>query len=131
DIEVEEGYLNNVELSYRNEPARHKLLDVVGDLALIGTPIKAKIFASRPGHAANIAFAKMVKQHIKESKTMKNVPQYDPNLPPLMDIRKIERSLPHKYPFLLVDKIIELSSHHVVGVKNVTFNESFFQGHFP
>ncbi|HYV91381.1 MAG TPA: bifunctional UDP-3-O-[3-hydroxymyristoyl] N-acetylglucosamine deacetylase/3-hydroxyacyl-ACP dehydratase [Chitinophagales bacterium] len=131
DIEVEEGYLNNVELRYRNEPARHKLLDVVGDLALIGTPIKAKIYATRPGHAANIEFAKKVKAHIKETKTLKDVPQYDPNLPALMDIRKIERSLPHKYPFLLVDKIIELSSHHVVGVKNVTFNESFFQGHFP
>src|SRR6185295_14041537 len=108
-IEVEEGYLNSVELRYRNEPARHKLLDVVGDLALIGTPIKAKIIATRPGHAANIEFAKMVKAHIKECKTMKDVPQYDPNQQPLMDTRKIEKSLPHKYPFLLVDKIIELS----------------------
>jgi len=131
DIEVEEGYLNHVELRYRNEPARHKLLDVVGDLALIGTPLKAKIIASRPGHAANIEFARKIKAHIKEQKFMKHIPHYDPNQPPLMDTRMIARSLPHKYPFLLVDKVIELSEHHVVGVKNVTFNEAFFQGHFP
>lgn len=131
DIEVEEGYLNNVELRYRNEPARHKLLDVVGDLALIGMPIKAKIFASKPGHAANIEFAKKIKAHIKESKAMKDVPFYDPSIPPVMDIKMIERALPHKYPFLLVDKIIELGENYVVGVKNVTFNENFFQGHFP
>lgn len=131
DIEVEEGYLNNVELRYRNEPARHKLLDVVGDLALIGVPIKAKIIASRPGHSTNIAFAKKIKNFIKEAKTMKDIPVYDPNQPPLYDTRKIERSLPHKYPFLLIDKIIEISERHVVGIKNVTFNEQFFQGHFP
>jgi UDP-3-O-[3-hydroxymyristoyl] N-acetylglucosamine deacetylase/3-hydroxyacyl-[acyl-carrier-protein] dehydratase len=131
DIEVEEGYLNNVELRYRNEPARHKLLDIVGDLALIGVPLKAKIIATRPGHAANIEFARKIKAHIKEQKNMKHIPQYDPNQPPLMDTRMIARSLPHKYPFLLVDKVIELSENHVVGVKNVTFNEAFFQGHFP
>ncbi|MBA3648186.1 MAG: bifunctional UDP-3-O-[3-hydroxymyristoyl] N-acetylglucosamine deacetylase/3-hydroxyacyl-ACP dehydratase [Chitinophagales bacterium] len=131
DIEVEEGYLNNVALRYTNEPARHKLLDVIGDLALIGTPIHAKIIASKPGHSTNIAFAKKIKNAIKESKAMKDIPIYDPNQPPIYDTRKIERSLPHKYPFLLVDKIIELSDRHVVGIKNVTFNESFFQGHFP
>ena len=131
DIEVEEGYLNNVELRYRNEPARHKLMDVIGDLALVGTPIRAKIIASRPGHSTNIAFAKKIKNFIKESKAMKDVPFYDPNQPPLYDIKKIERALPHKYPFLLIDKIIEISDHHVVGIKNVTFNENFFQGHFP
>jgi UDP-3-O-[3-hydroxymyristoyl] N-acetylglucosamine deacetylase/3-hydroxyacyl-[acyl-carrier-protein] dehydratase len=131
DIEVEEGYLNNVELRYRNEPARHKLLDVVGDLALIGTPIKARILATRPGHSTNIAFAKKIKNFIKESKAMKDIPVYDPNLPPIYDTKKIERSLPHKYPFLLIDKIIEISDQHVVGIKNVTFNENFFQGHFP
>ncbi|MCS6990833.1 MAG: bifunctional UDP-3-O-[3-hydroxymyristoyl] N-acetylglucosamine deacetylase/3-hydroxyacyl-ACP dehydratase [Chitinophagales bacterium] len=131
DIEVEEGYLNNVTLRYRNEPARHKLLDIVGDLALVGYPFKAKIIAHRPGHAANIEFAKLIKAHIKENKQMKNIPQYDPNAPPVMDIRKIARYLPHKYPFLLVDKIIEMSDHHVVGVKCVTFNEAYFQGHFP
>jgi len=128
---VEEGYLNNVELRYRNEPARHKLLDIVGDLALIGMPLKAKIIASRPGHAANIEFARKIKAHIKEQKFMKHIPQYDPNQPPLMDTKMISRSLPHKYPFLLVDKVIELSDHHVVGIKNVTVNEAFFQGHFP
>jgi UDP-3-O-[3-hydroxymyristoyl] N-acetylglucosamine deacetylase/3-hydroxyacyl-[acyl-carrier-protein] dehydratase len=131
DIEVEEGYLNNVALRYQNEPARHKLLDIVGDLALIGTPIKAKILATRPGHSANIEFAKKIKKFIRESKNMKDIPTYDPNQQPLFDIRKIERSLPHKYPFLLVDKIIEISDRHVVGIKNVTFNENFFQGHFP
>ncbi|MFI5134961.1 MAG: bifunctional UDP-3-O-[3-hydroxymyristoyl] N-acetylglucosamine deacetylase/3-hydroxyacyl-ACP dehydratase, partial [Chitinophagales bacterium] len=131
DIEVEEGYLNHVELRYKNEPARHKLLDVVGDLALIGVPVKAKIIATRPGHAANIEFARRIKAHIKENKSMKNVPQYDPAQPPIMDTRMIARSLPHKYPFLLVDKVIELSDRHVVGIKNVTINEAFFQGHFP
>lgn len=131
DIEVEEGYLNNVSLRYRNEPARHKLLDIVGDLALVGFPFKAKIVANRPGHAANVEFAKLIKAHIKESKQMKNIPQYDPNMPPVLDIKKIARFLPHKYPFLLVDKIIEMSERHVVGVKCVTFNEAYFQGHFP
>ena len=131
DIEVEEGYLNNVSLRYKNEPARHKLLDVMGDLALIGIPIKAKVIATRPGHSSNVAFAKKIKNYIKEAKSSNGIPKYDPNKPPVYDIRKIERSLPHKYPFLFVDKIIEMSDHHVVGVKNVTFNESFFQGHFP
>ncbi len=131
DIQVEEGYLNNVSLYYPNEPARHKLLDVVGDLALVGCSFTAKIVANRPGHAANIAFAKMIKAHIKENKQMRNIPKYDPNAAPVLDIKKICKFLPHKYPFLLVDKIIELSDTHVVGVKCVTFNESFFQGHFP
>src|SRR5262249_41240662 len=105
DIEVEEGYLNNVSLRYKNEPARHKLLDVVGDLALIGTPIKAKIIATKPSHASNVAFARKIKNFIRESKNMNGIPSYDPNKQPVYDIRKIERSLPHKYPFLLVDKI--------------------------
>lgn len=131
-IEVkQEGILNNIQLHYSNEPARHKLLDVVGDLALIGYPINAHIFASRPGHATNVEFAKKIKQYIKKNKHLSDIPQYDPNQPPIYDINHIEKSLPHKYPFLLVDKIIELSDHHVVGVKNVTFNEQFFQGHFP
>lgn len=132
DIAVEkEGYLNNVKLRYENEPARHKLLDVVGDLALVGMPIKAKIIGSKPGHSTNVAFAKKIKNMIKEQRNTKVAPAYDPNQTPVYDIRKIERSLPHKYPFLLVDKIIELSDSHVVGIKNVTFNEYFFQGHFP
>lgn len=132
DIKVEkEGILNNVELRFPNEPARHKLLDVVGDLALVGYHVNAHIIASRPGHAANIEFAKRIKQYIKKNKHLADIPQYDPNQPAVYDINHIWKTLPHKYPFLLVDKIIELSSTKVVGVKNVTFNEQFFQGHFP
>jgi UDP-3-O-[3-hydroxymyristoyl] N-acetylglucosamine deacetylase / 3-hydroxyacyl-[acyl-carrier-protein] dehydratase len=128
-IEVKsEGYLNNLELRFPNEPARHKLLDIVGDLALVGFPIKARIIASRPGHRSNVQFAKKIKQYIRKNK---NVPQYDPNKPPIHDQQYIEKRLPHRYPFMLVDKIIELSETHIVGVKNITFNEWFFQGHFP
>ena len=131
-IEVKsEGYLNNLELRFPNEPARHKLLDVVGDLALIGFPIKAKIIANRPGHSSNVEFAKKIKQYIKKTKNTRGVPQYDPTLPPVFDQTYIEKKLPHRYPFLLLDKIIELSDTHIVGIKNVTFNEWFFQGHFP
>lgn len=126
-----EGYLNNLELRFPNEPARHKLLDVVGDLALIGYPIKARIIANRPGHSSNVAFAKKIKQYIKKNKQLKDVPVYNPALPPVFSLEHIEKSLPHRYPFLLVDKIIELSDKHIVGIKNVTFNEWFFQGHFP
>lgn len=126
-----EGILNNVELRHHNEPARHKLLDVIGDLALVGRPIKAKITATRPGHASNIEFAKKIKNYIKQNKIKEEIPQYDPNKEPVMDIKKIAKSLPHNYPFLLVDKIIELSENEVVGIKNVTFNEPFFPGHFP
>ncbi len=132
DVQVkEEGILNNVELIYPNEPARHKLLDVIGDLALVGKPIKAKIIASRPGHRANVEFAKKIKKYIKENKGREAAPKYDPNLPPVYDITQIDKVLPHRYPFLLVDKIIELNDNYVVGIKNVTFNEHFFQGHFP
>jgi len=126
-----EGYLNNLELRFLNEPARHKLLDVVGDLALIGYPVKARIIANRPGHSTNVEFAKKIKQYIKKNKNLKNVPIYDPNQPPIYNTQQIEKTLPHRYPFLLVDKIIELSDKHIVGVKNVTFNEQFFVGHFP
>jgi UDP-3-O-[3-hydroxymyristoyl] N-acetylglucosamine deacetylase/3-hydroxyacyl-[acyl-carrier-protein] dehydratase len=129
-VEVkQEGILNNVELRYRNEPARHKLLDVVGDLALVGRPIKAQILAARPGHAANVAFAKKLKKAMLESDS--NVPSYNPKLPPVLDIKQIESRLPHRYPFLLVDKIFHLDDESVAGVKNVTMNEPFFQGHFP
>ncbi|MEZ5015767.1 MAG: bifunctional UDP-3-O-[3-hydroxymyristoyl] N-acetylglucosamine deacetylase/3-hydroxyacyl-ACP dehydratase [Flavipsychrobacter sp.] len=127
----QEGILNNIQLHFPNEPARHKLLDVVGDLALIGFNIKAHIIASRPGHASNVEFAKKIKQFIKKNRHLSDVPHYDPNQQAIYDINQIEKSLPHKYPFLLIDKIIELSDDHVVGVKNVTFNEEFFQGHFP
>jgi UDP-3-O-[3-hydroxymyristoyl] N-acetylglucosamine deacetylase / 3-hydroxyacyl-[acyl-carrier-protein] dehydratase len=131
-IEVKsEGYLNNLELRFPNEPARHKLLDVVGDLALIGYPIKARIIANRPGHSSNVEFAKKIKQYIKKNKHVKNVPVYDPTMPPVFSLEKIEKTLPHRHPFLLVDKIIELTDTHIVGIKNVTFNEWFFQGHFP
>ena len=131
-VEVKsEGYLNNLELRFPNEPARHKLLDVVGDLALIGYPIKAHIIANRPGHSSNVEFAKKIKQYIKKNKHTKGIPVYDPNQPPVYSQQQIEKTLPHRYPFLLVDKIIELTADYIVGIKNVTFNEYFFQGHFP
>lgn len=131
-IEVKtEGYLNNLELRFPNEPARHKLLDVIGDLALIGYPIKARIIANRPGHSTNVEFAKKIKQYIRKNKHVKDVPVYDSTLPPVFNLEKIEKTLPHRYPFLLVDKITELTDKHIIGIKNVTFNEWFFQGHFP
>ena len=131
-IEVKsEGYLNNIELRFPNEPARHKLLDVVGDLALVGYPVKARIIANRPGHSSNVAFAKKIKQYIKKNRNAVSVPCYDPAKPPIYDLQYIESKLPHRFPFLLVDKIIEVSEKHIVGVKNVTYNEWFFQGHFP
>lgn len=126
-----EGYLNNLELRFPNEPARHKLLDVVGDLALIGYPIKARIIANRPGHSTNVAFAQKIKQYIKKNRHVKDVPVYNPNQPPVFDYDHIQKTLPHRYPFLMVDKVIELSDTHIVGIKNVTFNEWFFPGHFP
>jgi UDP-3-O-[3-hydroxymyristoyl] N-acetylglucosamine deacetylase/3-hydroxyacyl-[acyl-carrier-protein] dehydratase len=131
-IEVKmEGILNNIQLHFTNEPARHKLLDVVGDLALVGHPIRAHIIASRPGHASNVEFAKKIKQYIKKNKHLSDIPHYDPNQQAVYDITHVIKALPHKFPFLFVDKIIELSDTHVVGIKNVTFNEHFFQGHFP
>ena len=125
------GFLNNVELHYQNEPARHKLLDIVGDFALLGVHLKGHILAARPGHAANIAFAKQFKELIKKDKNKIKAPLYDVNKVPLFDINKISSFLPHRFPFLMIDKIIELSESHVVGVKNVTLNEWYFQGHFP
>ena len=131
-IEVKsEGYLNNLELRFPNEPARHKLLDVIGDLALIGYPIKGRIIANRPGHSSNIEFAKKIKQYIKKNRHVKDVPVYDPSLPPVLNLQQIEKTLPHRHPFLLVDKIVELTDKHIIGIKNVTFNEWFFPGHFP
>jgi UDP-3-O-[3-hydroxymyristoyl] N-acetylglucosamine deacetylase/3-hydroxyacyl-[acyl-carrier-protein] dehydratase len=128
---AEGGILNNLELRFPNEPARHKLLDVVGDLALVGMPFKAHIIANRPGHASNVAFAKKIKEHLKKYKNKAAIPPYDPNQTPVYDIHAIERKLPHRYPFLLIDKIIHLDEKMVVAVKNVTYNEPFFQGHFP
>lgn len=130
-VEVrKEGILNNVELRYKNEPARHKLLDVMGDLALVGRPIKAQILAARPGHAANVAFAKKLKKLMKEGSKY-SIPHYDPSLPPVLDVNQIYKALPHGYPFKLVDKIIHIDETTVAGIKNVTINEPFFQGHFP
>ncbi len=129
-VEVKtEGILNNVELRHKNEPARHKLLDVIGDLALVGKPIKAQILAARPGHAANIAFAKKLKKSMLKGKA--NIPKYNPSQAPVLDINEISAILPHRYPFLLIDKIIHLDDTTVAGIKNVTMNEFFFQGHFP
>lgn len=132
DIEIQnEGYLNNLQLRFPNEPARHKLLDIVGDLALSGYAIKANIVAYRPGHAANVEFAKKIKQYIKKNKLTKGIPVYNPAAPAVYDLTQIEKTLPHRFPFLFVDKIISLSEKEIIGVKNVTFNEWFFQGHFP
>ncbi len=125
------GILNNTKLNFYNEPARHKLLDMVGDLALVGMPIKAHILAARPGHSGNVAFAKKLKEAAKKDKFKKGVAKYNPNTAPVIGITEIMNLLPHRPPFLLVDKILELSSTHVVGVKNVTMNEDFFRGHFP
>lgn len=131
DISVKpNGILDNLTLHYPNEAARHKLLDVVGDLALIGTRLKGKVIANKPGHYVNTQFAKKMAKIIKiEQKNF--VPTYDLHKEPLMDVNKIMSMLPHRPPFLLVDKIIEMSDSHVVGLKNVTMNESFFVGHFP
>jgi UDP-3-O-[3-hydroxymyristoyl] N-acetylglucosamine deacetylase / 3-hydroxyacyl-[acyl-carrier-protein] dehydratase len=131
-IEIKnEGYLNNLELRFSNEPARHKLLDIVGDLALIGYPIKAHIIANRPGHSSNVEFAKKIKQYIKKNRHTRDIPVYDPNQEPVFTQQRIEKTLPHRYPFLLVDKVIKLTDTLIVGIKNVTINEYFFQGHFP
>ena len=124
------GILDNLTLHYPNEAARHKLLDVVGDLALIGTRIKGKVIANKPGHFVNTQFAKKLSKIIK-TEQRNQVPTYDLHQEPLMDVNKIMSMLPHRPPFLLVDKILEMSDSHVVGLKNVTMNESFFVGHFP
>lgn len=131
DVEVKQGILNNIELRYPNECARHKLLDFVGDLALAGMPIKGNFIASRPGHRTNVAFAKSMKSKIKAWKAAPQAPTYDQDSPPLYDLVAIQKLLPHRYPFLLVDKIVHLDKKEVVGVKSVTFNEYYFRGHFP
>lgn len=132
DISVaKEGILNNIELRHQNEPARHKLLDMIGDLALVGVPLRGHIMAARPGHAANVAFAKKIKAQIKKEKSKKHVQVYNPNATPVYDTVQVMSILPHRPPMLMIDKILELSKSHVVGVKNVTMNEPFFVGHFP
>lgn len=128
--EVGIGILNNLDLHFENEPARHKLLDIVGDLALVGKPIKAHILGARPGHLSNAEFAKVLKDQIKKQK--KRAPRFNLNDEPLFDTNEIANVLPHRYPFLLVDRIVDLKKDEfVVGLKNVTRNEEFFNGHFP
>jgi UDP-3-O-[3-hydroxymyristoyl] N-acetylglucosamine deacetylase/3-hydroxyacyl-[acyl-carrier-protein] dehydratase len=121
------GYLTN--LKFQNEPARHKLLDIVGDLSLIGKPLKGKIIATCPGHKSNTELAKLIRKEIKRQEV--TFPIYDPSKAPLMDVNQIRKLLPHRWPFLMVDKIIEIKEKSIVGVKNVTCNETFFMGHFP
>ena len=123
------GYLNNRPLEFENEPARHKLLDVMGDVALIGRPLKGRIIACRPGHKINTTFAKQIRKEIQRQELQS--PLYNPSVAPLMDINQIREHLPHRYPMLLVDKIIDKGESYIVGVKNVTVNEPFIQGHFP
>ena len=123
------GYLNVKPLQFDNEPARHKLLDIVGDLALIGKPIKGRVIATCPGHKVNTDLAKQIRKEIKKQEVF--APVYDMNKAPVMNVNQIKDLLPHRWPFLLVDKIIEINDKSIVGVKNVTVNETFFCGHFP
>lgn len=125
----EYGYINNEPLVFNNEPARHKLLDVIGDVALIGRRVQGRIIANCPGHTINTTFSKKVRRELKRQEVQ--APIYNPNDTPIMDVNRIRELLPHRYPFLLVDKVIEKSAKHIVGVKNVSGNEPFFQGHFP
>lgn len=125
------GILNNLKLHFSNEPARHKLLDVVGDLSLLGRPIKGKIIANRPGHKANTQFTKLLQKEMFKQFSKTAAPLYNPELEPVMDILKIRSLLPHRYPFLMVDKVIEIKNNYIVGIKNITSNEPMFTGHFP
>jgi len=131
DIAVQpNGILDNLSLHHPNEAARHKLLDIIGDLALVGRRIRGKVIARKPGHKVNVEFARKLSKIIKLEKRL-NAPNIDINQPPLMNVNDIMKMLPHRPPFLLVDKIFELSKSHVIGLKNVTMNEQFFVGHFP
>ncbi len=127
----DKGILSAKPLKFGNEPARHKLLDFIGDISLLGLPIKGRFIIKRPGHRANVEFGKFLRQQVMRQKRLKGKPIYDPNATPVLDTKDIIELLPHRYPFLLVDKIIELTDTYVVGVKNLTFNEMLFQGHFP
>lgn len=135
DVEVKgRGVLNNTKLHFYNEPARHKLLDIVGDLALVGKPMKIHILAARPGHAGNVSFARKIKEMIREENLRKKKNIYEPynlNKTPLYDVNQIQKILPHRQPFLFVDKIMEINEDGIVGIKNVSMNEDFFRGHFP
>ena len=131
-VEVtEQGILNTIDLKFQNEPARHKLLDVLGDLYLLGRFVKAKIVATKPGHRVNVEFTQLLRTKLMEQRKLRNKPKYDPNKEPVIDTVTIEKWMPHRFPMLLVDKVIELTDTMIVGVKSVTFNEHFFQGHFP
>lgn len=123
------GYIQDRPLVWQNEPARHKLLDIIGDMALIGRPIKGRIIATRPGHTINNKFARQMRREIRKHEVQ--APNYDPNEEPLMDVNRIRELLPHRYPMQLVDKVVETGSNFIVAIKNVTSNEAFFQGHFP
>ncbi|MDG1313485.1 MAG: bifunctional UDP-3-O-[3-hydroxymyristoyl] N-acetylglucosamine deacetylase/3-hydroxyacyl-ACP dehydratase, partial [Schleiferiaceae bacterium] len=132
DVQVtQRGTLNNINLRFSNEAARHKLLDVVGDLALLGRPLKARIIATKPGHGVNAEFTKALSAKIRKEESRPRPPKYDPNAVPVKNVEEIMGLIPHRSPFLLVDKIIELTEDRVVGVKAVTMNEPFFVGHFP
>ncbi len=131
ELKIEKGVLNRSNLRFGNEPARHKLLDVIGDLALIGKPIKGRIIANRPGHTANVAFAKILKQKYVKQRKLKGMPNYAKDHEPVLEVEGVKKYLPHRYPFLMVDRIMEIQSDMVVGIKTVTNNEAFFQGHFP
>lgn len=123
------GYLNHKPLVWNNEPARHKLLDIIGDLALIGKPLQGRIIATCPGHTINNKFARAMRKIIRQNQIQ--APVYNPNCEPIMDVNRVRQLLPHRYPFMLVDKVIEMGSNYIVGIKNITANEPFFQGHFP
>ncbi len=131
EVKEEQGILNNLDLQFDNECARHKLLDVIGDLSLCGKRIKGRIIATKPGHGVNTEFAKLLKKEIQRKKSKLNIPNYDPTQEPVLNINDIRNFLPHRFPFLLVDKITEINEDYIIGIKNVTANEPFFQGHFP
>jgi len=128
---IEKGILNEKDVIFSNEPARHKLLDLIGDLALVGMPIKGKILATRPGHTSNVQFAKKIRQEIKRRNSKKYIPSYDTTAKPVFDVNQIKKLLPHRPPFLLVDKVIKINDTEIIGVKGITVNEPFFIGHFP
>lgn len=130
-VAIEQGVLNTTALKYSNEPARHKLLDVVGDLMLVGVPIQGKVIATKPGHAANTAIANILRKMYQKDRKLGGLPKYDPTIPPVKTTMDIEAMLPHRHPFLLVDKIISMTETEVVGIKNITYDEYFFRGHFP
>ncbi len=125
------GVLNNTKLRHPNEPARHKLLDLIGDLALVGQPIKGKVVATRPGHYSNTRMARLIRQIIRRQTTKKEIPLLDTTKPVVMDIERIKALLPHRFPMLMIDRVLELTENNVIAMKNISYNEAFFQGHFP